>query len=126
MVKINQSQKTILVPVIENYLENLKGKKIALWGLAFKENTDDIREASSLEIIDELLKKGAQVITYDPVASENVKKVLGDKISYTNEMYEALQDADVLVIATEWSEFRNPDFDLIASKLIKALEEERL
>jgi UDPglucose 6-dehydrogenase len=115
--EINQSQKTILVPVIENYLENLKGKKIALWGLAFKENTDDIREASSLEIIDELLKKGAQVITYDPVASENVKKVLGDKISYTNEMYEALQDADVLVIATEWSEFRNPDFDLIASKL---------
>ncbi|MCB9201811.1 MAG: UDP-glucose/GDP-mannose dehydrogenase family protein [Flavobacteriales bacterium] len=115
--EVNHTQKTILVPEVKNYLGDLKGKKIALWGLAFKENTDDIREASSLEVIDELTKLGAEVVAYDPVASQNVQKVIGDKIKYAEGMYEALDGADVLIIATEWAEFRNPEFDIIEEKL---------
>lgn len=115
--EINSIQKKILIPQIKNYLGDLKGRKIAVWGLAFKENTDDIREASSLAMIKELLNHQMKVIVYDPVAMENVKKILGKKIEYGNNMYEILDDAEVLIISTEWSEFRNPDFDLIASKL---------
>lgn len=114
---VNKRQKTILVPAISEYLGGLKGKKIALWGLAFKENTDDIREASSLEIIDELLKEGAEVVAYDSAAMPNVQRVLGDKIQYADDMYAAIEDADALLIATEWSEFRNPKFDLMSEKL---------
>lgn len=115
--EVNKAQKTILIPAIEEYLGGLNGKRIALWGLAFKENTDDIREASSLDMIEELTQKGASVIAYDSVAIDNVKKTIGDKIEYGEEMYSILDGADVLLIATEWSEFRNPKFDLIASKL---------
>lgn len=114
---INHIQKTILVPAIEQYLGNLKGKTIALWGLAFKENTDDIREASSLEMIEILLQKGAKIQAYDAAAMPNVAKILKGKIDLKNSMYEALENADVLLIATEWSEFRNPNFELIAEKL---------
>ena len=115
--EVNKAQKTILIPAIEEYLGGLNGKRIALWGLAFKENTDDIREASSLDMIEELTQKGASVIAYDSAAIDNVKKTIGDTIEYGEDMYSILDGADVLLIATEWSEFRNPKFDLIASKL---------
>ncbi|HCO20739.1 MAG TPA: UDP-glucose 6-dehydrogenase, partial [Flavobacteriaceae bacterium] len=115
---INKKQKVILVEEIEKYFGgNIEGKKIAMWGLAFKANTDDIREASSLDNIELLLEKGAQVVAYDAIAEENVRKILGDKIEYAKDMYSALEGADCLLIATEWSEFKNPNFELMASKL---------
>jgi UDPglucose 6-dehydrogenase len=115
---INKKQKVILIDEIEKYFGgNLNGKKIALWGLAFKANTDDIREASSLDNIEILLQKGAKIVAYDNIAEENVRKIVGDKIEYAKDMYSALEDADCLLIATEWSEFKNPNFELMASKL---------
>ncbi|HMS32671.1 MAG TPA: UDP-glucose/GDP-mannose dehydrogenase family protein [Ignavibacteria bacterium] len=118
VMKVNEIQKTIIVPKIRNYFKNdLKGKKIALWGLAFKPDTDDIREAPSLYIIDKLLEEGAEITAYDPEAMDNVKKLLGDKIKFVNDHYEALKDADALVIATEWSVFRTPDFRKVAANL---------
>ena len=107
----------ILTHEIEKYFGNLEGKKIALWGLAFKANTDDIREASSLDNIKILLEKGAKVVAYDSIAEENVRKILGDKIEYAKDMYSALEGADCLLIATEWPEFKNPNFSLMAEKL---------
>lgn len=119
VMTINEKQKTIILPKIKKYFDgNLKGKKIAVWGLAFKPDTDDIREAPALYIINELLKEGAQVTAYDPEAMANVKKLLDDKIAYANDEYEALTGADALLIATEWSLFRTPDFDKVA-KLLK-------
>ena len=116
--EVNQTQKVILVSEIENYFKgDLKGKKIALWGLAFKANTDDIREASSLDNIKILLEKGAAITAYDSIAEENVRQVLGDDISYAQDMYSALEGADCLLIATEWSEFKNPNFELMAKKM---------
>lgn len=115
---VNSTQKTILVSDIENYFGgDLTGKKIALWGLAFKANTDDIREASSLDNIRILLDKGAKITAYDLVADENVRKILGDSIEYAKDMYSALENADALLIATEWSEFKNPDFGLMTKKM---------
>lgn len=116
--EVNQRQKTILVPEVEKYLGTLKNKQIAIWGLAFKENTDDIREASSLEIIEMLLDKGAKVRAYDSIASKNVKKILGDKIEYAENMYECVEGSDALIIVTEWGEFRNPHFDILEKKMI--------
>ena len=116
--EVNQNQKVILVAEIEKYFKgDLKGKKIALWGLAFKANTDDIREASSLDNIKLLLEKGATITAFDTIAEENVRQVLGDKISYAKDMYSALEDADCLLIATEWSEFKNPNFDMMAQRM---------
>lgn len=118
VMSINEKQKTIIIPKIKDYYKgNLKGKKIALWGLSFKPDTDDIREAPALYIIDELLKEGASITAYDPEAMANVKKLLGDKISYANDEYAALKDADALLIATEWSLFRTPDFEQLAALL---------
>lgn len=115
---VNSTQKTILVSDIENYFGgDLTGKKIALWGLAFKANTDDIREASSLDNIRILLDKGAKITAYDLVAEENVRKILGDSIEYAKDMYSALENADALLIVTEWSEFKNPDFGLMTKKM---------
>ncbi len=115
---INKKQKVILVDEISNYFNgNLEGKTIAMWGLAFKANTDDIREASSLDNIEILLEKGAKIVAYDAIAEENVRKILGDKIEYAKDMYSALENADCLLIATEWSEFKNPNFELMAKKL---------
>jgi len=115
---VNIAQKVILVSEIEKYFGgNLEGKKIAVWGLAFKANTDDIREASSLDNIALLTAKGAKITAYDLIAEENVKKLLGDKIQYANTMYDALEDADALFIATEWPEFKNPNFELMAKKM---------
>ncbi|MEN9570937.1 MAG: hypothetical protein RL172_2168 [Bacteroidota bacterium] len=118
VMDVNEKQKLHLIPAISRYFNNdLKGKKIALWGLAFKPNTDDIREAPALYMIDALLQQGASVATYDPEAMGNVKKLLGDKICFSDTQYDALQDADALVIATEWSEFRTPDFNKISALL---------
>jgi UDPglucose 6-dehydrogenase len=118
VMSINEKQKTIILPKIKDYFKgNLKGKKIALWGLSFKPDTDDIREAPALYIIDELIKEGATVSAYDPEAIENVRKLIGDKIHYANDEYEALEGADALLIATEWSLFRTPDFDQVSSLL---------
>ena len=118
VMEVNQEQKTYLVPKIKRYFQgDLRGKKIALWGLAFKPNTDDIREAPALYIIDALLKEGAVVTAFDPEAMGGVKRLLGDKITFAENQYEALEGAEALVIATEWSAFRTPDFDLMETKL---------
>lgn len=118
VMEVNERQKRHLIPKIKKYFNNnLSGKKFALWGLAFKPNTDDIREAPALNIIDELLKEGAAVCAYDPEAMNNVKAVLGDKISFAERQYDALAEADALIISTEWSEFRTPDFDNIVGLL---------
>lgn len=103
---------------IKNYFNgNLAGVKIALWGLAFKPNTDDTREAPAFRIIEQLLQHGASVAAYDPEAMDNTKREFGDRISYEQNMYDCLNNADVLVIATEWTVFRNPDFKKLAAML---------
>lgn len=115
---VNEWQKTSIIPKMKKYFGgNMKGKKIALWGLAFKPDTDDIREAPSLYIIDELIKEGCTISAFDPEAMKNVKGVVGDKIEYGNDHYEILKDADALVIATEWSLFRTPEFDKLKSMM---------
>ncbi|WP_412467384.1 UDP-glucose dehydrogenase family protein [Pedobacter sp. KLB.chiD] len=114
VMEVNERQKTVLVDkVLKYYKGDIKGKHFALWGLAFKPETDDIREAPALYIIDELVKNGATVSVFDPEAMANVKNAIGDKVSYAKNQYEALEGADALLIATEWSVFRNPDFDKI-------------
>lgn len=116
VMAVNDGQKTVIVEKIRNYYNgNIKGKKIAIWGLAFKPDTDDIREAPALYIIKELLEEGARVAAFDPEAMDNVKRLIGDKIEYATDQYEALKDADCLLIATEWALFRTPDFDKISS-----------
>ena len=118
VMDVNEKQKLHLMPSIKKYFDgNLKGKKFALWGLAFKPNTDDIREAPALYMIDALLAEGASVTTYDPEAMNNVKQIMGDKIRFTETQNEALAGADALIIATEWSEFRTPDFAKISALL---------
>jgi UDPglucose 6-dehydrogenase len=115
VMDVNQKQKLHLVTRIRAHYKNqLKGKKFAMWGLAFKPNTDDIREAPALYIIEELLKEGASVTAFDPEAMNNVKKVIGDRIVFAENQYDAINDCDALIIATEWSEFRTPDFDKMA------------
>jgi UDPglucose 6-dehydrogenase len=118
VMKVNEIQKKLLVEKVKKYFKgDIKGKKFAMWGLAFKPETDDIREAPSLYVIDELLKEGASVVAFDPEALKNVKALLGDKISYAENQYDALKDADALLIVTEWSVFRTPDFDLLENQL---------
>ena len=122
VIKVNEDQKTILFPKIKNYFRgDLKGKTIAIWGLAFKPDTDDIREAPSLYLIDMLLKEGAKIVAFDPEAMENVKNLLGDKISFSLNEYETLEGADALLNCTEWGIFRNPDFDKIKALLNDAV-----
>lgn len=120
VMEVNDSQRKILVDKMRKYYGgNLAAKRIAIWGLAFKPETDDIREAPALYIIDELLKDGASISAFDPEAMNNVKKIYGDKIIFNDNPYAALKDADALLIVTEWSLFRTPDFDKIGS-LMKA------
>ncbi len=115
---VNEKQKLHLIPKIKAYYNNdLKGKHFALWGLAFKPNTDDIREAPALYLINALVEAGATVAAFDPEAIENVRGVIGDKITYGKSQYSVLNKADALIIATEWSEFRNPDFDFMEQLL---------
>ena len=118
VMKVNENQKRHLIPKIKAYFNNdLNGKKIALWGLAFKPNTDDIREAPALTMVDELIEAGANIFAYDPEAMPNVKTEIGNKIVFCENHYEVLDGADVLLIATEWSEFRTPDFNKMKSLL---------
>ncbi|MGN6395761.1 MAG: UDP-glucose dehydrogenase family protein [Mucilaginibacter sp.] len=119
VMEVNETQKKRLVVKMREYYgkDGLKGKTFALWGLAFKPETDDIREAPALYIIDELLKEGAKVIAYDPEGMPNVKKLLGDKINYAANRYDALESADALLIVTEWPVFRTPDFEFMKEKL---------
>ncbi len=118
VMEVNEIQKKILSDKVKSYFKgDVKGKKFALWGLAFKPETDDIREAPALYIIDELVKAGASICAFDPEAMPNVKKLVGDQISYAEDAYSALAGADALLIVTEWSLFRNPDFELMEQKL---------
>lgn len=118
VMEVNDRQRYHLLPSLRSYLGgDLSGKKIALWGLAFKPNTDDIREASALYMIDSLLQEGASVAAFDPEAMPNVKALMGNKISFAESQYDALEGADALIIATEWNEFRTPDFEKIGSLL---------
>ncbi len=112
VMEVNEKQKVVLTQKVMKYFKgDVKGKKFAIWGLAFKPETDDIREAPALYIIDDLLAAGAYVTVYDPEAMDNVRKIVGDKVKYVNDQYEALYGVDALLIATEWSVFRNPDFE---------------
>ncbi len=112
VMAVNERQKTKLLPMIKAYFDgDLKGKTIAVWGLAFKPYTDDIREAPALDNIRALLAEGAKVTVYDPEAMDNVKNVLGNQITYAHTSYAALDEADALLIMTEWPLFRTPDFD---------------
>jgi UDPglucose 6-dehydrogenase len=118
VMNVNTIQKNRLVEKLNNYYgDDLKGKKFAIWGLAFKPNTDDIREAPALEIIDELLQSGAIVNAYDPEAMNNVKQIYGDKINFATDPYDALSNVDALLIITEWNVFRTPDFEKISTLL---------
>jgi len=118
VMEVNTRQRLIIIDKIKEYFKgDLKGKKIALWGLAFKPDTDDIREAPALYIIDELLREGASVSAFDPEAMNNVKKTIGDKITYAKDEYSALDGADALLIATEWSVFRTPEFNQLARRM---------
>ena len=119
VTKVNHDQKTILFPKIKNYFRgDLKDKKIAIWGLSFKPDTDDIREAPALYMIEKLLEGGAKVIAHDPEAMENVKAhPIGKKISFSENEYEAVNGADALLICTEWGIYRNPDFEKMKALL---------
>ena len=117
VLEVNATQKTKIVEKLISYFGDLKGKRFAIWGLAFKPDTDDIREASALYMIDELVKAGAEIIAFDPEAAENVKSEIGDKIEYAKDQYSCIEAADALLIATEWSVFRTPDFDKMKSLL---------
>ena len=122
VLKVNQEQKTILFPKIKNFFRgDLSGKKIAVWGLAFKPDTDDIREAPALFMIEALLDAGANISAYDPEAIPNVKNSLGAKIDYASDEYSALSGADALLICTEWGIFRNPDFTRMKSLMKDAV-----
>jgi UDPglucose 6-dehydrogenase len=122
VMNVNQLQRELFFDKISNYFKgDLKGKKVALWGLAFKPNTDDIREAPALYLIENFLKAGAEVSVFDPEATENVKKIYGDKIYYAENMYKATENADFLAIATEWIMFRTPDFDKMKENLKQPL-----
>jgi UDPglucose 6-dehydrogenase len=118
VMEVNEKQKANLIPRIKKYFNNkVTGKKIALWGLAFKPNTDDIREAPALYLVEALLKAGASIAAFDPEAMKNVRDVVGDKITFTENQYDALNNCDALIIATEWSEFRTPDFDKMTERM---------
>jgi UDPglucose 6-dehydrogenase len=118
VMDVNEKQKVVLVDkVLKYYKGDLTGKHFALWGLAFKPETDDVREAPALYIIDRLVKQGATVTAFDPEGMANVKKIIGDKIKYAENQYEALEGADALLIATEWSVFRNPNFEKMEEAL---------
>ena len=118
VMQVNEQQKTALIPKMKkHYGGSLRGRHFAIWGLAFKPDTDDIREAPALYMIDALLAEGATVAAFDPEGIKNVRKQMGAIIRYASDEYDALKDADALVICTEWSEFRNPDFDRVRATL---------
>ena len=118
VMEVNDNQRIILLEkIIHQFGSDLHGKTFAIWGLAFKPNTDDIREAPALYLIETLLERGAKIQAFDPEAMANVKKEIGDTIQYGNNQYEVLQNADALIIVTEWSVFRTPDFELMKKSM---------
>ena len=115
---VNDDQKNVLVKkVIQEFGEDLTGRSFAFWGLSFKPETDDMREAPSIVIANELIQRGAKITAYDPVAIDEAKIILGNKIAYSDNAYSALQDADALLLITEWREFRSPDWSKVKSEL---------
>ena len=119
VLNVNQSQKKSLIPKFKKYFNNhISSKKVGIWGLAFKPNTDDIREAPAIDVINELLLEGIEITAYDPEAMPNMKRIYGDKITFCNNAYDVLKDVDCLLINTEWREFYSPDFDKM-KKLMK-------
>jgi UDPglucose 6-dehydrogenase len=114
---VNEAQKLVLLPRLREFLGTLAGKVVALWGLAFKPRTDDMREAPALALIQSLLKEGATVRAYDPKAIPAARQVLGDRVTFTARSYDAVDGADALVVATEWNEFREPDFVRIRERM---------
>jgi len=118
VIDVNLNQSALFIDkIVRHYNGNIKNKRFAIWGLAFKPNTDDIREAPSIKIINGLLNNGASICAYDPEAKKTTQAVLGDKIEYAEYSYDALENADALIIVTEWNEFRTPDFNKIKSLL---------
>ena len=118
VITVNKKQKTIQIPKIENYFKNnLTGKKFAIWGLAFKPETDDIREAPSIDVMNALLEKGASLTVFDPEAMPNIEKQFGNQLTYATSMYHTLDGADALIICTEWSIFRSPSFSKVKELL---------
>ncbi|HPF09992.1 MAG TPA: UDP-glucose/GDP-mannose dehydrogenase family protein [Flavobacteriaceae bacterium] len=111
VIEINQQQKVIQIPkILAHFDGNLKNKKMAIWGLAFKPETDDVREAPAIDVLHALLEEGANISVFDPEAMENIKKQFGTQLTYASSMYDCLENADALIICTEWSIFRAPDF----------------
>jgi UDPglucose 6-dehydrogenase len=117
VMRVNENQKLTLIKKLKDHFGSLEGRAFAIWGLSFKPDTDDIREAPSLYMIDELLKNGCKVSVFDPEALGNVKNIYGDKLTYGKDQYEILKDRDALLISTEWSLFRSPDFNMIGELL---------
>jgi UDPglucose 6-dehydrogenase len=117
----NEAQKHRLFAKLRELLGDVRGRRVAIWGLAFKPNTDDMREAASLVLIDELLAAGATVVAHDPVAMHETQRRLGDRIEYAKGSYDALDGADALVIVTDWNEYRHPDFGRIKQALKAAV-----
>ena len=113
----NDAQKHLLFKKVERCLGSVKGKRVAIWGLAFKPNTDDMREAPALVLIEELLAAGAEVVAHDPVAMHETERRIGNAITYAASSYEAIEGADALIVVTDWNEYRHPDFDRIKSAL---------
>lgn len=121
--RVNNKQKELLFEKLnkEFAAEGIKGRKIALWGLAFKPETDDMRESTALVVIDRLLKSGCEISVYDPEAIDECKRIIGDKVSYCNNKYDAVEDADALILVTEWKEFRLPDWEKVGKKMKRRL-----
>lgn len=116
--KVNERQKTSIIPRIKKKIKEFHGKNICIWGIAFKPKTDDMREAPAISIINQLLLKGSKITAFDPVAMDNAKKIFANKIGYAKDMYTCAKNADCIILATEWDEFRNPDWQRI-KKLMK-------
>ena len=118
---VNERQKEIVVRKLASELGELRGKTVALWGLAFKPETDDMREAPALVVIDRLTRAGAKVNVYDPVAMDECRRRVGDAVVYCKDMYEAVVDADALVLLTEWKQFRVPSWSVIKRVMVNPL-----
>ena len=114
---VNEAQKSVVFNKLQAELGDLTGKKIAIWGLAFKPETDDMREAPSLTVIEKLLESGASVTVYDPIAMSECRRRLGDKVSYANDMYHAVNEVDALALMTEWKQFRVPSWAVISKAM---------
>ncbi len=122
VIRVNDRQKTILLPkILDHFNNDIAGKKLAIWGLAFKPETDDIREAPAVYLIEELLKRGAKLAVYDPEAMPNIEKRFGDALDYKKTMYDTIENNEALVICTEWSIFRTPDYQKLRKLLINPL-----